>query len=304
MKPSTTSVNLSYIFILLLLSLIWGSSFILIKKALLSFTPVQVATARMSISFLAFLPVVIYNWKKIDWSLWRWFLLLGITGSGLPSFCFAIAQTEVSSSVAGVLNSLAPVFALIVGILFFKAKTGIVKIIGVCLGFLGAIVITLAKSEGLESQSSFYTLLIVLATLCYGTSVNIVEFRLKKVKSIFVSATSFVMVGPPALIYFIFSGSMGEIRQQPEWVLSSMSMLFLALVGTVIATIIFFDLTQKTSAVFSSSVAYLMPLVALGWGILDDESINAWQVLGMLVILVGVYLIKRGKNKQKSPDQL
>lgn len=276
--------------ILLLLSLVWGSSFILIKKALIAFSPDQVASLRISISAIAFAPIVLFNLKKIDWSKWHLLLIVGVTGSALPAFLFSTAQTELSSTIAGILNSLSPLFTLVFGILLFQAAIVKRKIAGVLLGLAGALIMTAIAEAGDWSGNLKYGLLIVLAAACYGMSANVVAFKLRDMKSLLLSAVSFCMVGIPGLIY-LFSTNFVEVIQTNEEVFVSLaSVLFLALVGTVAASVLFYHLIQKTSALFGASVAYMMPIVSLGLGLLDGELINLWHFIGMILILGGVYL--------------
>jgi len=278
------------ILILVGLSILWGSSFILIKRALWAFSYDQVASLRISISALAFAPVVLWNWKKIDWSRWKWLLVVGITGSALPAFLFSSAQTQLSSTIAGILNSLAPLFTLTFGIILFGAAVIKRKVAGVLLGLFGAIVMTAVGEQGDASGNLTYGLLIVLAAACYGLSANVVAFRLKEMPSLLLSAASFFMVGLPAIIYLFNTNFLETLVMNEHAHTALYSVLFLALAGTVMASVIFYWLIQQTSALFGSTVAYMMPIVSLAWGFLDGEMINIWHFGGMALILTGVYL--------------
>jgi len=288
---STSNLNLVNFAILIGLSIVWGSSFILIKKALIAFSPDQVASLRISISALAFTPVVLWHRKRIDWSQWKWLLVVGSTGSAIPAFLFSTAQTELSSTIAGILNSLSPLFTLTFGIILFGAAVIKRKVAGVLLGLFGAIIMTAIAEQGDVSGNLLYGLLIVGAAACYGLSANVVSFKLKNMKSLDLSAASFFMVGLPALIYLLFYTNFPERMLMNENAQMSLyAVLFLALIGTVVASVIFYYLIQKTSALFGSTVAYLMPIVSMGWGFFDGEIINLWHFVGMGLILAGVYL--------------
>ncbi len=286
-------IELKSFFILLALSLVWGSSFILIKKALIAFDPLDLACMRISISALAFTPILFFKRKVIPWKMWKLFLAVGLTGSGIPAFMYFIAQTNINSTVSGLLNSLTPIWTLIIGIIVFKNKMDLSKIIGVTIGFLGAaLLILLGKSEG-SNANLWFGLFVVFGTLCYGMSGNLVKHYFQNVDSLIISATSFFLIGPPAIGYLIYSGGLTNLEWTSEQTYSFGAILILSLVGTVIATIIFYKLIQDTTAVFGSSVAYLMPLVAMGWGFLDGEPIGLIIILSMILILTGVYLIKK-----------
>lgn len=280
--------------ILLILSLVWGSSFILIKKGLVVYSPVQVAYMRLSFSALAFLPIFLIRIRKIDWKQWKYLLIVGLAGSGIPAFMFATAQTQISSSVAGLLNSLTPLFTLLLGLLIFGNAAGWYKITGVLVGLLGAASLIFLRSGNALEGNNLFGLLIVVGTICYGTSANTVGAYLKNMKSLDISAASFVLVGwwmPFALL--LGTDFTTKLNEVPGAVLAMNYILILSLFGTVLASIIFFYLIQQTSAIFASMITYLMPIIALIWGVLDGESITWIHFLGMGLILFGVYLVRR-----------
>jgi drug/metabolite transporter (DMT)-like permease len=286
-------IELKSFFILLALSLVWGSSFILIKKALIAFDPIELACMRISISALAFTPVIYFQRNKIPWNEWKLFLAIGLTGSGIPAFMYFLAQTNINSTASGLLNSLTPIWTLIIGIIIFKNRMDASKTIGVVIGFLGAALLMIwGESEG-ENNNLWYGLFVVFGTLCYGMSGNLVKHYFQNVRSIIISATSFFMIGPPAIGYLLYKGTLTQIEWNQDQIYSIGAIVLLSLVGTVLATIIFYKLIQDTNAVFGSSVAYLMPIVAMGWGFIDGESIGLVVILSMLLILTGVYLIKK-----------
>jgi drug/metabolite transporter (DMT)-like permease len=284
----------SYI-ILFVLTIIWGCSFFFIKKALLSFTPIQAGCLRLSISTLTFLPFIIHLRKEIETKNWLTYLLVGLTGSGIPAILFSTAQTQISSSVAGMLNSLTPIWTLIVGYVFFNIGINKTKVIGVLVGFVGALSLIWFNSKGTTSGDNviFFSVLIILATMCYGTSVNIVQSKLAGVKPIMISAFSFFLTGIPAIIYLLSTDIFGTISSQPQAMYSLGALTLLSVFGTVIASILFYHLVQKTSAVFASTVTYLMPIMSIIVGVLDGESFNVLFLMGIGLILIGIYLTKK-----------
>ncbi|PHN03025.1 DMT family transporter [Flavilitoribacter nigricans] len=280
-------------FLLLFLSLMWGSSYILIKKALGIFTPMQVGALRLSISGLAFLPYFLLKWRRVDWSKFRWLLLVGITGTGLPSILFPLAQTHISSSVSGILNSMTPLFTMLIGILAFKAPMIWAKAVGVLLGLLGAVLLILGGSEGEFGGNFGYGLFIVLATLCYATSTNTVAFKLKGISSLVISGVSFTIVGIPAIILALSLGIPEVIATHPEAWTGLGYITILALGSTVLASVLFFHLIQIMGPIPSSMVSYIVPIVALLWGFVDGEFIGLIHFMGMAMIFIGVYLSRR-----------
>ncbi|MDX1942668.1 MAG: DMT family transporter [Saprospiraceae bacterium] len=276
------------------MSLVWGTSFILIKKSLEVYSPVQVALLRLGLSGLAFLPLFLYQIRKIDWKRWYFFVLVGLCGSGIPAFLFAFAQMHISSSVAGILNSLTPLFTLLIGIIIFRAKLLWAKVVGVLLGLVGAAMLILFSNGNNFQGDVGYSLLIILAAMCYATSTNIVGNKLRDVKSLIVSTFAFASVGIPSFLILITNTDfLHVLTTHPQGLIGLGYVGFLALVGTVLATIIFFKLIQDTNPVFASTVAYIMPIVALLWGLLDGETIGLYHLLGMGLILLGVYLSRK-----------
>ena len=281
---------------LILLSFIWGSSFILIKKSLIAFDPVEVGALRVVITFFAFTPVLLYHRKNINWGDWKKFLAVGIMGSALPSVLFAIAQTQVSSSIAGVLNSITPVFTLIIGVIMFKQQAKKNQIIGVAFGFVGALLLLLGDQSNDTSSNLLYGMLIVLATICYAYNVNSIKAWFNNTSPLIISAVSFSMLGPLGLVYLLSTTFIEHLTMHEHGWYSFGAVLFLALIGTALSTILFFKLVQDTNAIFGSSVAFAIPIFAVMWGLFDGENFYLIQILGMLLVLLGIYLIREKKK--------
>ena len=278
--------------ILVFLSIVWGSSFILIKYCLEYFTPIQVGALRVLISSVAFLPICIIRWKRIDWSYWPFYLIVGLCGSGIPSFLFPLAQQELESSIAGILNSLTPLFTLIIGILFFATKLNKWKTLGVFIGLLGATILTVWGQELSIDSKIIYGLYIVAATLCYGISVNVVKGKVDHINATLLSSLAFSFLIPFAIVMLYVSDATSAVVQTGAWKgIAYVSIL--SLVGTFLSSILFYKMVQRTNAVFGSSVTYLIPVVSLMWGVADGESFTIFHVLGMVFILAGVYLSRK-----------
>ena len=286
-------ISVRHFVILGVLSLVWGSSFILIKKALIAFDPFDLACMRLAVSAIAFTPVIIYNRKRIPWKRWKLFLTIGLTGSGIPAFMYFLAQTNINSMVSGLLNSLTPIWTLIIGIIIFKNPMDKYKTIGVSIGFIGAAMLMIFGNNEGSNTNLWFGIFIVIGTFCYGMSGNLVKHYLQDVDSIIISATSFFLVGGPAIILLILHGTIFDVTFSEQEMYSFGALLLLSLIGTVLATVIFYKLIQETNAVFGSSVAYIMPLVAIFWGFLDGEALGLIVLISMALILSGVYLIKK-----------
>ncbi|KAA3641207.1 MAG: DMT family transporter [Bacteroidetes bacterium] len=276
-----------------LLGLVWGSSFILIKRGIEVYDPQQVGAMRLSISALAFLPFFLIQMRRVDWSKWKPLVVVGLCGSAIPAFLFPLAQMNISSSVTGVLNSLTPLFTLLLGLLFFGRKFRMVKLLGVFIGLAGATLLILAGNEGgFQGSNIWYALLAVLATVCYATSVNTVGTHLSNMSSLTISAISFVIVGLPAMIYLFTTDFVEVLTNHEQGYSAFFYIALLALAGTVLASLLFFQLVHWTSPVFASSVAYVIPLFAMGWGFLDGEAVTVFHFISAGLILYGLYLTR------------
>jgi len=278
--------------ILLLLSLVWGSSYILIKKSLIAFTPVQIGCLRLSISAIIFLPVFLWHFKQLDWSRLKYLLIVGICGSGLPAVLFPYAQTEISSSIAGTLSSLTPLFTLIIGALFFKATSAWGKLVGILVGLMGAIVLIAFGEDAGIKGNLWYGLFILVGCICYATSTNIVKAHLQDMSSFKISAVAFFIVGIPCLIYLLTTNITEVIQTHAYGWTALGAVTLLSLGGTLMATVLFFKLVQLTNPLFASLVSYLIPMIAMLLGAFDGEPITILHLFGMGLILVGVYLTK------------
>jgi len=253
----------------------------------------QTGSLRIAISSLAFFPLFIWHIKKVDWSKLKYYAIVGLAGSGIPAILFANAQMHISSSVSGILNSLTPLFTFVFGILFFNTGGTLRRFIGVLLGLVGAGILILFGKEMGQSGHIIYGMMIVLATMCYATSVNTVKKHLQDVHPIALSAVSFQIIGIPAYLILWKTDFIGTVQYDHEALISLAYLFVLAIVGTVIATILFFGLVQKTDALFGSMTTYIIPIMAVFLGFLDGEVFSILHVLGMGCILIGVYLSRK-----------
>ena len=283
--------------VLILLSMIWGSSFILMKKGLESYSDYQVAAFRIFISFLAFIPLIIKNLKKLNRNNIKSLLIVGFIGNGFPAILFAKGQTEINSSLAGMINTLVPVFTLILGAIFYKVKTKHTNVLGVFIGLVGASSLILVSSNDFSNNNYLYSGLIVIATIFYAINTNEVKSKLKDLNGVSVAALSFLMIGPFAGIYLLFS-DFSKVLESPNYILNFGFIFILAIFGSFLAIILFNVLIKYTSALFSASVTYIIPVFAIMWGLLDNEQISIIQISSVVFIFLGVYLVNKTKNSK------
>lgn len=291
-------------FLLLIISITWGSSFILIKKTLPVFDPYQIGAFRAGLSGLLLAFIGFPAMRRMTRKDIFWIALSGLFGNFLVVFIFPFAQREVSSSLAGIINALDPVFTLILGAILFGIRSKAIQYIGAIIGFGGALV--LIYTSGSESSQShyFYILLLIIGAALYAVSALIVEKKLAHIKSKELASSIYTIWMFPSLTILGFSGFFTEIDYtQTETLESLWALVFLTVVSTTLVMFLFFKLVQETSAVFASTISLLTPVVAVLWGILDGEKFTFWYALGGVLILIGVYFI-REKKKDKQPEEI
>lgn len=282
--------NIKWIY-LIILSIIWGSSFILIKKSLLGLTPYQLGALRTIITGIILLIAGFYSLKEIPKDKWKWLFISGLLGSFIPAFFFAIAETEIDSAVTSILNSLVPLNTILLGFAVFKISSTKRQVLGVIIGFIGTAILITKGSELNPNQNYYYAIFVIASTLMYATNVNIIKRYLQDVRPLAIAAGNYVFILIPALIVLFFTDFFKtETFEQPEFINSIIFVTILSVFGTAMAKVIFNKLVQISTPVFASSVTYIMPVVALIWGILDGESFSLIQGLATLLILAGVYL--------------
>lgn len=276
-------------FLFILLSLIWGSSFILIKVGLDVLSAYEVASLRMLSGGLVLLPFALRSFNSISIKKYPLIIVSGLLGSFLPAYLFCMAETKINSSLAGILNALTPIFTLIISIIIYKQGIAIYKIIGLIIGFLGLVALFISKGDISFSYLSFASL-VILATLFYGMNVNLVSNHLKGYSPIHLASISFCSFIIPSVIVLWFNGFFQHSLQQPHFIVSVAASATLGIVGTAIATILYYMLIKKAGGFFASMVTYGIPFVAVGWGLFSGETINFIQVICLCTILIGVYL--------------
>ncbi len=281
---------------LILISLIWGSSFILIKKALIGLTAFQLGGLRIVFASLALFIIGFKTLFKIKARDWKWLIIAGLTSSFFPPYLFALAQTELDSGITSIFNSIVPLLTTLVGILLFGTLISKRQILGVFIGLSGTIALILAGIEFTPDQNYTYSIFIVLSALGYAFNINIIKKHLSHLSPLAVTTASFAVAFVPASFLVLYSGFLKNVQVHIQSPNALWYVLVLAIVGTAIANILFNRLIQISSPVFAASVTYLIPLVAVLWGLWDGEAINVYQLLGGIIILFGVWLVKKRKN--------
>lgn len=278
--------------IFLLLCLTWGSSFILMKLGLMSFSPYQVASLRLISAGIVLLPFFFKFIRQTARNKIPVIILSGLLGNGIPAFLFCIAETKIDSSLAGMLNSFTPVFALIFSLVLFRSPVLKRQVMGLTIGFIGVICLFLAKGVD-ANEYWYYGLLIVAATACYGLNIALVHHYLKGYTTLQLVSISLFFMALFSTPVLIFSDFANTFRQAGSAWMSLGASVVLGVMGTGVASVLFYQLIRSAGAMFASMVTYGLPVVAIGWGLLAGEDVNVWQVLCLGGIMSGVYLVNR-----------
>lgn len=282
------SKNTKWIF-LIVLALIWGSSFILIKKGLVGLNPYQLGALRIVFAGIFLLTIGFRTLPKIPQNKWKYIALTSVFGTFIPAFLFAIAETQIDSSISAILNSLTPLNTLVLGAVAFGLTFKKSQVFGVIIGLLGSGLLIFNGAANHPEQNYYYAVLVVIASICYALNVNFIKKYLSDLSPLTISTGNFAVTLIPSLI-ILFSTGFADVIHQEKVQYAVLFIMILGVVGTGIANIMFFKLIQISSPVFATSVTYLIPVVAFFWGLLDHEMLTPVQFIGAFIILIGVYL--------------
>ena len=289
-----------------LLAIVWGSSFILMKYGLRSFSYSQIGMMRVAIAFWFTVIIAFRRYSKFKWKDLFPLTVVGLMGNAIPYILFPLAVTKLDSGVVGVLNALVPLFTLIIGIIWFKTKVGLPSIIGIILGFAGALWLLLPGLK-IDEAKLIYGMYPILATICYAISINTLSAKFKHLDALSITLLSLTTVGIPATLY-VFSTDFIHIMQTDD--LARINLGYVSIMGVVstsLAVIIFNHLIKTSGSLFGASVTYAIPIVAIMWGVIDGEPIGIDHFIGMTSILIGVYIVnyrKRLREQKKAPVQI
>ena len=277
------------------LAFIWGTSFILMKNALLVYSSEQVAALRMASAWVVVIGMAVFHIRKVPKSKLKFFFLSGMLGSFIPAFLFTAAQMHIDSSSSGILNSLTPCFTFVVGALFFQQRTSIMKFVGLLLGFLGCVILITINQKG-EVSLNAYGLLVVFATVLYGFNINITKKYLSEINPVHIATISIAMIGTLAIIYlFGFTDFITRLKTIEGANESLGYAVILGVFGTGMSSILFYKMLQMSSPIFASSVTYFVPIVAVCWGMYAGETLHLAHFVGMSVIILGVVIVNKAK---------
>ncbi|MFD1293178.1 DMT family transporter [Lutibacter holmesii] len=278
-----------------LLSLIWGSSFILMKYALVGLTAMQVGALRVLITAIFLLIIGFRRLFKIQQKHWYYLTLNGFIGSFFPAFLMSYTVEKMDSAVVSILNSLTPLNTLIFGSLVFGFAFRRKQLLGVLIGLVGTLILILKGAELNPNQNYFYSSFILVASICYALNINILKKYLYDLDALSITVANFVILIVPSILLLAFTGFFTTFELNESSLKGLFYLTILAVLGTGLAKLMFNRLIQISSAIFSSSVTYIIPIVAITWGILDGETISFIQFVAAFIILLGVYIVNKAK---------
>jgi drug/metabolite transporter (DMT)-like permease len=297
MSQSTKTPPLAW-FYLILMALVWGSSFILMKKASVVYSITEVGAGRLFIASLFFVPIMLKTKGQVPRDRLPFLFISAMLGFVIPAFLFARAIMHLNSSLSGMLNSLSPLFTLLVGILFFGMPKNKFQIGGIILGLVGAMLLVFTKNTGSvvsDGSEYWYAFLILIATILYGTNTNNIVRNLNHLPALAASSATFLFIGPITFGILLTTDFFSKVIN-PNYAINTLYLILLGVFGSGVAAILYNKVVQMVSGLFASSVTYLIPIVAIGWGVLDGEVISFQHYVGMAVILTGIYLVNKKQN--------
>jgi len=280
-----------------ILSIIWGSSFILMKIGMQHLTAYQVASIRILSAGIVLLPFAVKGFKQIPKNKIGAIIIAGLLGNFFPAYLYCLAEIKIDSSLASILNALTPLCAIIIGFSFFQLKITWHKILGVIIGLIGLVLLPFAAKQGISFVNLSYSALVLIATVCYGTNVHVVSHYLKEISSLQIAAIAFVFYIPVCLIVLAVTGFFNLSLLQNKIPISILAASTLGIMGTAVATVWFYKLVKTAGSIFASTVTYGIPVIAIVWGLLFGETITVLEIVCLLMILAGVYIVNKKSSK-------
>jgi drug/metabolite transporter (DMT)-like permease len=292
--PTADNRKPTSILLLIVLTLIWGTSFILMKRGLKVFSAGEVGAIRVVSASLFLLPFAFKGLKELGRQHYFNLFFSGLMGIFFPAFLFATAQTRMDSAITGILNSLTPMFTLLIGVVIFRQRFRVQSLVGIFIGLAGTVILIISRAGGQVGGVNMYALFVIIACVCYGINVNFVKLRFPELKSLTITSVALMLIGPLALIYLLgFTEFVTKISSGNESITALSYVVLLGIMSTSIATILFNRLIKISTPLFASSITYLIPIVAVMWGLLDGETLVIGHFVGMVAIIIGVYLANR-----------
>ncbi|GLB60377.1 DMT family transporter [Cytobacillus sp. NCCP-133] len=283
---------------LMVLSLIWGTSFLFIKILLEEIEPAAVVFGRCLFGVAPLALIVLFKSKKIAWRRLplKKLILVGFLNNALPWLLISVSETMISSGMASVLNATTPIWTLLIGSLFFAAVLGKNQWIGIGIGFIGILILSDFHTADLLSGNTYGVFLMSGAAFCYGAGTHLTKKYLAEVSTLHISL--FTLLAAAIISFF----AMRLLSSTPLYKFMEMN-IFLPLIGlgafgSGIAYLLYYYLVKEGSPEFASLVTYIVPASAIIWGaMLLNEQIHLSMIVGLIIIFAGVYVTSK-KERQ------
>ncbi len=282
-------------FYLVLLSLVWGSSFILMKKALIGLTPIQLGALRILIAGLFLLLIGFKSLKEIKKRHYKHIIITSLLGTFFPVFLFAYAVNGIDSFITSILNSLTPFNTFIIGALAFGFTFKKQQLLGIVIGLIGTVLLIIEGADLNPNQNYWFSILVIIASVGYAFNVNIVKKHLHDISALSIVAGNFLLLIIPAFVVLFFTDFFSTLEFTETKITALGYITILAVLGTGIAKVFYNKMVHLASPIFASSVTYLIPVVAVFWGVLDNEKLSLLQLFAGVIIMFGVYLVNKKK---------
>jgi drug/metabolite transporter (DMT)-like permease len=282
-----------------LLTLIWGSSFILMKIGLEHLSALQVASIRILSAGIVLLPFSLNGWKRVPKNKVITLVIAGLLGNFFPAFLYCLAEIKIDSSLASILNALTPLCAILIGVAFFHLKITWHKILGVITGLAGLVLLPFAAGQEISFTNLSYSSLVLIATVCYGTNVHVVSSYLKGLSSVDIASVALSLFIPPCIFILACTGFFDLPFTQKDLLFSILAASVLGALGTALASVWFYMLVKTAGSIFASLVTYGIPFIAVLWGLLFGEKVTVWETGCLILILAGVYLVNKVGKKRR-----
>jgi len=278
-------------FLLFFSGFLWGGSFIFMKKSLELFSFYEVAILRLIIAGLILIPFSLEGLKKLSYKDKLYLMIPTFFGNGIPAFLFTYSQQFINSNDAAIINSLTPIFTVLISLIIFKVKESFYTFIGVILGFIGTFLLSYKNSNN-STGNIFPYVLLIIATLMYGFNTNFIKHKCAHINSNYIASLpySFFIIFFPVLFY--------ENIYTKFFTTHFLYVLYLSFFCTSLPIILYYKLLKLVSATFASYVTYIIPFFAFLWGLFFNENLTIVHFISLVLVLSGVYLssLKNKKN--------
>lgn len=285
---------------LILLSLIWGGSFFFIKNLLHDFGPWGIAFLRSTFGFLFITIVMLTMRKPFALREIRWLptFVIAMINMALPWTLIGFSETRLASSMASVLNATTPIWTMLVGLVFFGSVFRRIQWMGMGVALVGLIILLGIRPGSFITVDFIGFAAMISATLCYAVGSQLSKRLLGGLTMYQLTFGTLLgaMVGSGIIAFTTEKIDLSKIAEPAN----IGSLVGLGIFGSGVAYILFNYMVLKGSPEFATSVTYLVPATAMVWGYtLLDEPIGWSLIIGLILILSGVFITNRGGRTSK-----